>query len=212
MMSEQEATGRVSSNIDTSDDFDSQGSIDDLVKRGTLLEKGEFTELFTVPLDRIVVLKTVCESASQKPEVRKRLQEQYEALVDTGNPNVMQPIGMPVWGRRIGYLLEYFEEGNLAQWLNPKQNELTKDMRDDFIEQILVGTTAMHQAGWVHGDLSARNILMSKSELTSSRWRLVIADPFPIGDRTSLVKTDIRALRRLAEDLIEFAIKHRPVD
>ncbi len=86
-----------------------------------------------------------------------------------------------MWGTRIGYLLPFLPDGDLDHWLT--HNALGSETADDFLRQIVTGLTAMHRAGWWHGDLSARNVLMSRTGGTPSGWRLRISDPMAIAAR-----------------------------
>jgi serine/threonine protein kinase len=175
-------------------------TVEELLLGATPLMTTEFCELFTVERDQTLVIKLVKAEHSKKPEVPERIAAQYQALLATNSDNVLFPKALLPSGGRVGYLLDYYPAGSLDRWL--KANPLTDGMKLDFARQLIEGLSAMHQVGWTHGDLTAANVLMAGSKLTPSRWRLVIADPFPISARPEGVRSDIANLRRIVDAIL----------
>jgi len=131
-----------------------------------LVSKGILKESAAVPGYLVAVKSLLPTSASSD---RKELLEESAVMAQFAHPNVTQLIGVCTVGKQLLVVLEYCENGSLKYYLE-KHPEIDEATRLLFALDCCNGLAHVHQKGFVHRDVAARNALIS------SERRAKIAD------------------------------------
>ncbi|XP_019619753.1 PREDICTED: uncharacterized protein LOC109466474 [Branchiostoma belcheri] len=121
--------------------------------------------------EQTVVAKTVRENAREE-EIQNFIQEVDTTITLRGHINLIGLVGCCTMSHPPYLVTEYMPYGDLKNFLLKcrKLNERLQDSMYDFDEmkiyqvarQIANGMTYISQAGYVHGDLAARNVLVGE--------------------------------------------------
>ncbi|XP_078689533.1 tyrosine-protein kinase SRK3-like [Branchiostoma floridae x Branchiostoma belcheri] len=121
--------------------------------------------------EQTVVAKTVRENAREE-EIQNFIQEVDTTITLRGHINLLGLVGCCTLSHPPYLVTEYMPYGDLKNFLLKcrKLNEMLEDSMYDFDDmkiyqvarQIANGMTYISQAGYVHGDLAARNVLVGE--------------------------------------------------
>ncbi|MBK7827363.1 serine/threonine-protein kinase [Nannocystis sp.] len=123
-------------------------------------------------LGRTVALKLL-QPMSSDERARERLLREAQAMARLQHPNVIGVHETGVHGDQVYVVMEYVEEGTLADWLrvHPRSWQETVDM----LIQAGEGLAAAHAAGLVHRDFKPANILVGGGRARISDFGLARA-------------------------------------
>ncbi len=106
-----------------------------------------------VGLDRDVAVKTL--AGTSVPHLL-RLRPEAWAMARVAHPAVAQILGVESWRGRPFLVVEYLAGGTLAEWL--RSGPLPGPAAVAVAAQLAKGLAAVHEAGYVHGDVKPSNI------------------------------------------------------
>lgn len=134
-------------------------------------------------LDRVVALKILRPEYADDPVAMERFSREARAAAGLNHANIVTVHAIGMEGDVPFIAMEYVDGPTLAQVIN-ERGPLPADTIRRFFSQILSGLAAAHEAGLVHRDIKAANILLDEE-----RRHLKIAD-FGLA-RISAVQTRI---------------------
>jgi serine/threonine protein kinase len=127
------------------------------------LGRGEHTVAYKahdILLDRIVVVKTLREPYTSDPQAVEHFHRGARAIAALTHPNI---VGIYDMGsdRDLHYLVTEYVEGQNLESLLSAEPHLDAGQAVSIALDMCRGLEAAHQAGYIHGHLSPRNILLS---------------------------------------------------
>ena len=136
-------------------------------------------------LGRTVALKLL-QPLTAGERARERLLREAQAMARLQHPNVVGVYEAGVHGEQVYLVMEYVEDGTLAEWLRVRARDWQAVV--GVLAQAGEGLAAAHAAGLVHRDFKPANILMGAGRARISDFGLA---------RTAAMGEDIE---RTAED------------
>ncbi len=136
-------------------------------------------------LGRTVALKLL-QPLTAGERARERLLREAQAMARLQHPNVVGVYEAGVYGEQVYLVLEYLEDGTLAEWLRARPRSWQEVV--GVMAQAGEGLAAAHAAGLVHRDFKPANILMGGGRARISDFGLA---------RTT---TTVEDLERTGED------------
>ena len=118
--------------------------------------KGMLQEHADIPA-YIVAVKALhrrCSAAA-----REELLDEAMIMAQLSHPHVVELIGVITIGRPVCLVLEYMEHGSLELYL--RANTASQNQRMQWAGDCAAGLAHVHAMGFVHGDVAARNVLLS---------------------------------------------------
>lgn len=152
-----------------------------------LLGRGRHGSVFVAHLGGGSDATTV---AVKIPRSTERSFEEFEVLARFDHPNIVDVIARPLDNGSL--LLEYCGGGTLAERLDERRFTATEARK--LMARLVDGLGEMHEAGWIHGDVSPRNIAFRDDntpvliDFTTAR----LADGAPIEEGTDQFTGPIR--------------------
>jgi len=113
-------------------------------------------------LDRQVAIKCL-RTELFEPRYRERFKREALLLAKLNHPNIVQIYDYQETEDQLALVMEYVEGHNLQQHLRENIVPLTERMQ--WLGQIAQGLAVAHDAGIIHRDLKAENILINKHRL-----------------------------------------------
>ena len=137
-------------------------------------------------LHRHVAIKVLSPELSQKPNVRRRMEQEARALARIEDPNVVQIRNVFEENGLLVLELELVTGGDLASRIKQGPIAPTEALR--LIQQILSGLQALHDADLVHRDMKPGNVLLTNKGVAK------ITDLGVARDAQALEKTSLGAV------------------
>lgn len=113
-------------------------------------------------LDRQVAIKCL-RTELIEPHYRERFKREALLLAKLNHPNIVQIYDYLETNEQLALVMEYVDGQNLQQHLREHIVSLAQRMK--WLEQIAQGLAVAHDAGIIHRDLKAENILINKHNL-----------------------------------------------
>ncbi|HTU22693.1 MAG TPA: protein kinase [Gemmataceae bacterium] len=115
-------------------------------------------------LNRLVALKMILHGPHTGPKDLERFRQEGEAVARLHHPNIVQIFDVGASEERPYFVLEYIEQGSLAQRLRGDPQPIKPTLR--LMETIARAVHFAHQQRLVHRDLKPANILLQKRSPT----------------------------------------------
>ena len=90
---------------------------------------------------------------------REELLDEAMIMAQLSHPHVVELIGVITIGRPVCLVLEYMEHGSLELYL--RANTASQNQRMQWAGDCAAGLAHVHAMAFVHGDVAARNVLLS---------------------------------------------------
>jgi serine/threonine protein kinase len=111
-----------------------------------------------VPLDRLVAIKVLQQSAAASPEWRRRFEREARALSALSHPNIVPITDFGIDGDVPYLVMELLEGRTLEDLINEEPVSPARAL--DIVGQTLRGLAFAHRQGIVHRDLKPANIFL----------------------------------------------------
>ncbi len=112
-----------------------------------------------VSLDRRCALKVLNSELTAHPTARKRMEREARALARIEHPNVVQVRNIFLEGELLVMELEYMDGGDLRNRVGP--DGAAPEQAVAWMQGLLAGVQALHDAQLVHRDIKPENVLLS---------------------------------------------------
>lgn len=112
-----------------------------------------------VRLNRVCALKILLPDLSAHPTARRRMEQEARALARIEHANVVQVRNVFDHAGQLAIELEYMSGGELTRLIGTTGLSEAKALW--LMSRILAGLQAIHDAGLVHRDLKAENVLLT---------------------------------------------------
>jgi hypothetical protein len=112
-----------------------------------------------VRLNRLCALKMLLPELTAHPSARRRMEQEARALARIEHANVVQVRNVFDHAGQLAIELEYMSGGELTQLIGTAGLSEAKALW--LMSRILAGLQAIHDAGLVHRDLKAENVLLT---------------------------------------------------
>jgi tRNA A-37 threonylcarbamoyl transferase component Bud32 len=112
-----------------------------------------------VSLDRRCALKVLNSELTAHPTARKRMEREARALARIEHPNVVQVRNIFLEGELLVMELEYMDGGDLRSRVGPDGVDPAQAVA--WMQGLLAGVQALHDAQLVHRDIKPENVLLS---------------------------------------------------
>ncbi|MEX1361588.1 MAG: serine/threonine-protein kinase [Nannocystaceae bacterium] len=115
-------------------------------------------------LQRKVALKVIHSDAAADPGLCRLFLQEAECMAQVRHPNVLEIYDVGQDGTRPYLVMPLVHGKSLSQWTRARGGPpVPVDVMVGILGQACAGVEAIHEQGLVHGDLKARNILVSDS-------------------------------------------------
>lgn len=120
---------------------------------------GTVYRAFDVSLDRRCALKVLNSELTAHPTARKRMEREARALARIEHPNVVQVRNIFLESELLVMELEYMDGGDLRSRVGP--DGAATEQAVAWMQGLLAGVQALHDAQLVHRDIKPENVLLS---------------------------------------------------
>jgi serine/threonine protein kinase len=132
-----------------------------------------------ISLNRTVVVKILQERCAIEQEFVDRFQSAAQATAGLSHPNIVAVYDIGT-DKGVHYLVTEYVEGQSLESLLASKAPLTVEQSLDIAVSACTALHTVHQAGFVHGQLTPRNILLTEDEQAKVSDFGVVDAPPPI--------------------------------
>src|SRR3989338_4226716 len=101
--------------------------------------------------------------AGLKPQQIDAISSEFDLLSRFNHPNVVQLVSLIKTEKAINFVMEFIEGGSLLDVVLKFGSSLPESLVRKYSQQAFVGLEYIHGQGFIHRDIKASNLLITKS-------------------------------------------------